>query len=122
MSVHGLVVPGLVVLVGAVMVGAGAIKLLGSESQVEEFREFGYPQWFRLVVGTLECLGGVGLVAGRLLGDPLVFVAGGAVLAVVLLGAVGTHVRVGDPLPAVAPAALLFALTIALLMLRPVAA
>lgn len=120
MSVHGLLARGLVVLVGLLMVGEGAVKLLAFESQVEGFREFGYPQWFRVVVGGLEGLGGLALLAGFLAGERLVFLAGGAVVGVVLLGAVATHLRVGDPLLEATPAALLFVVMIALLVFQPV--
>lgn len=105
--VAGTVALGVSGLLAAVMAGEGAIKLGGADSQVEGFRDFGYPQWFRLVVGGLELAGAIALGAGLLTGTSVSVLVGGAIVAVVLAGAVGTHVRVGDSLAETAPAAAL---------------
>lgn len=62
---------------------------------VENFRRFGYPQWFRVVTGSLEVLGGIGLLIGIWL--PWLAELASAGLTLVMLGAVLTHLRTRDP-------------------------
>lgn len=104
-------------LLGLVGVGAGGAKVTHQESQVTEFRRFGYPQWFRVGTGVVEVLAGIGLLAG-LLWRPELGWAGGLLLGGVLAGAVLTHVRTGDPPSKTAVPAVLLALTAGLLALR----
>lgn len=108
-----LVTSGIIGLIGLVMIVAGVLKLLGVESQVEEFHEFGYPQWFRGIVGGLELLGGAGLLAGLLVGSQVLVLGSAALVAVVLAGALGTHLHVGDPIAELAPAGILLVLCVA---------
>ena len=97
-------------LVGTVMTVSGAAKLAGVDDQVREFERYGYPQWFRVVTGGVEVVGGLGLLAG-LRRTSLTLGGGGLVLGT-MAGAVVTHlVRVRDPPRKAVPAALLFALT-----------
>lgn len=74
---------------GLVFVGAGASKIAGAKSQVDLWEELGLPQWFRPVVGIIEIVGALTIVAGvavhRLSGFA------GVWLAAVMVGAVGTH-------------------------------
>lgn len=79
----------------------GGMKLAGASHEVQAFTErWGYPLWFMYVVGTLEVAGAVGLLIPKL--RPLA--ASG--LFLLMLGAIATHVRVGEwmalPLPVVA--------------------
>lgn len=71
---------------------SGVGKLAGSGNVVEGFEAWGYPLWFMYVVGVGEVLGaGLILVPGRkALGVSLRF-WGAMVLAVVMVGATGTH-------------------------------
>lgn len=111
MSIIDIALVGVQVLLGIAMVGAGAAKLAGQDSQVEDFERFGYPQWFRVVTGVLELFAGLGLFAAILLTNPFA-VAGAALAAVVLSGAIATHIRAGDPLPNIVPAVVLWSLAI----------
>jgi hypothetical protein len=80
---------------------------------VRNFEHLGYPQWFRLLTGVLEVLGGAGVMIGLLVFPPLVPLATLG-LAGVMLGALVSHLRVGDPLPRLlAPALLLGLLAVA---------
>lgn len=77
--------------------GGGAVKFLPGETvfgppYAERFTDWGYPSWFRFVVGGGE------LVAAALLLVPRRRYAGAAILVVVLTGAVLTHVVNQDPL------------------------
>ena len=49
---------------GLVGLGVGGAKVTSRAGQVNEFRRFGYPQWFRVGTGILEIGAGVGLIGG----------------------------------------------------------
>jgi hypothetical protein len=74
----------------------------------ERFVDWGYPSWFRLVVGAGE------LVGGALLSPRRRFLGAG-LLVVILVGATLTHVVNGDPLSesVSAPLHLVLAATVA---------
>jgi uncharacterized membrane protein YphA (DoxX/SURF4 family) len=75
----------------------GAAKFYPGEtffgpSYAEKFVDWGYPAWFRFVVGSGE------LVAAALLAIPRTRFHGAALLVVILTGAVITHIANQDPL------------------------
>ena len=74
----------------------GSLTVAGRKMFVENFRRFGYPQWFRIVTGSLEVLGGLGLLIGIWL--PWLAALASAGLTLVMLGAVVTEVRTREPL------------------------
>ena len=45
------------VVLGLLFVLIGSMTVAGMKMFVENFRHFGYPQWFRIVTGSLEVLG-----------------------------------------------------------------
>lgn len=79
------------VVLGLLFVGIGSMTVAGRKMFVENFRRFGYPQWFRIVTGSLEVLGGLGLLIGIWLPWLAAFASAG--LTLVMLGAVFTQVR-----------------------------
>lgn len=79
---------------------AGIPKLLGSPDAVATFEHFGYPQWFRVVVGVVEVVGALALLWPRAAAG-----AAGA-LAVVMAGAAWSSVRIGESPNAALPAVL----------------
>ena len=79
------------VVLGLLFVGIGSMTVAGRKMFVENFRRFGYPQWFRVVTGSLEVLGGLGLLIGIWL--PWLAALASAGLTLVMLGAVFTQVR-----------------------------
>lgn len=93
------------------MIGAGGVKLGGIESQIEEFQRYGYPQWFRLVTGSIELLAGVVLVAGLFV-TPVLALGGSLLVVATMVGAVVTHVRMGDPATDIAPSMILLMLAL----------
>lgn len=101
-------------LVGLVVGGA---KVTRQEDQVEAFQRFGYPQWFRIITGFVEIGAGAGLLAG-LMWLPGLTLAGGLLLSSVMVGAVVTHLRTGDPPSKTVVPATLFGLTVSLLAIR----
>src|SRR5690349_2899302 len=84
------------VVLGLLFVVIGSMTVAGRKMFVENFRRFGYPQWFRIVTGSLEVLGGLGLLIGIWL--PWLAALASAGLTLVMLGAVVTEVRTREPL------------------------
>ena len=98
------------VLLALAFVSAGGMKLAGAPQFVELFEQIGAGQWFRLLTGTLEVVGGLLVLV------PRTAVWGALLLAAVMVGALLTHVLVigGNP----GPALVLFALAVLVLWLR----
>jgi putative oxidoreductase len=88
---------GLAVLAALSIGGAGAAKLASTPDLVANFARWGYAPWFVYLAGALEVLGAVLVVV------PRTRVAGAALLVVVMLGAVATHLRAGEAAEIVAP-------------------
>lgn len=90
-------------LLAALFLMAGGSKLAGVERHVQGFEHWGYPQWFRLVIGAVEVISAVVLLIPR-----MAFFGAGA-LMVVMAGAVYTHLfrASGEGLMAIAPLVLL---------------
>lgn len=72
-----------------VLVGSG--KFFGAEMWARRFSGWGYPDGFSYVIGGLEVLFGLALLAPKAAGY------GAAGLVVIMTGAVGTHVLHGEP-------------------------
>ena len=83
-------------LVALAFLGAGGAKLAGAPVMVEMFSKVGLGQWFRYFTGLLEIVGAIGLLMPR-----YAFYATG-LLALVMVGAIITHLAVlgGSPVPA----------------------
>ena len=81
------------VLVALVCLRSGLMKMPGVpgvEFWIRDFARWGYPDWFRMVVGVAELLAFVLLLVPR-------FAAYGAgIFAVVMLGAIFTHATHGE--------------------------
>jgi putative oxidoreductase len=71
-------------LLAAMFLFAGLKKLLGAEVDIQHFAAWGYPDWFRLVVGSIE------VVSAALLLIPRVAYLGAAGICVTLLWAAYT--------------------------------
>jgi putative oxidoreductase len=84
------------VVLGLLFVVIGSLTVAGRKMFVENFRRFGYPQWFRIVIGSLEALGGIGLLIGIWL--PWLAALASAGLTLVMVGAFLTEVRTREPL------------------------
>jgi uncharacterized membrane protein YphA (DoxX/SURF4 family) len=104
---RGRVFMGIAVLLGIVMIGGGAAKLLGQSGQIAAFARWGLPPWFRALVGTFEVVGGIGLVL------PASRPAGSIILATIMVGALWAHAANGE-YPDLIPAAVLLILFLAI--------
>jgi putative oxidoreductase len=98
------------VVLGLLFVLIGSMTVAGMKMFVENFRRFGYPQWFRIVTGSLEVLGGIGLLIGIWL--PWLAALASAGLTLVMLGAFLTEVRSREPLQKIVLPVVLGMLTI----------
>jgi uncharacterized membrane protein YphA (DoxX/SURF4 family) len=78
------------VLLGALFIMQGLMKLSGMEAWVQRFRDFGYPEQFYLVAGVLELGGALLLLA------PRTARIGAAILGLVMLAAAATHLIQGE--------------------------
>jgi uncharacterized membrane protein YphA (DoxX/SURF4 family) len=65
---------------------AGVPKLAGAEGHIRHFAHWGYPDWFRLVVGTVETASALSLLVPRLA------FFGAIGIMVIMAGATYTHV------------------------------
>lgn len=70
---------------------AGYPKFSDSSGWAQAFAVWGYPSWFRILVGIVEVAGGLFL----LIPGTGVYAAGA--LALIMIGAMGTHIVHGDP-------------------------
>lgn len=93
------------VLLAAMFVLSGSGKLFNPAQFGQMFVQWGYPAWFALVTGATEVLAGLLLLVPR-----VAFYAAG-VLAVVMGGAVFTHLRAAGEAPRAALPLILFILT-----------
>ncbi len=97
--------------------GSKALALAPMRARAEHL---GYSTGAFRVVGLLELAGAVGLVVG-LAWTPLTLAAAVGLVAL-LVGAVVSHARVGDPVTAMVPALVVAAATIALAVVTGIAA
>ena len=114
MSLVTIAVSGLQAVLGLVGLVVGGVKVAGQEDQVDEFRRYGYPQWFRIGTGIVEISAGVALLAG-IVWVPVLALVGGVLLAGVMGGAILTHLRISDPLSKIAVPTVLLLGTLALI-------
>ena len=82
----------------------------------EEFAAYGLPGFAFYLVGALKIGAAVVLIAGVWMALPVRAAAG--LVAVLMLGAVAMHLKVGDPLRKAVPAVLVLALSAAIVALR----
>lgn len=71
---------------GAFMLLASYPKLIGAEQLLENFKNWGYPDWFHYPIGALELLGGIGLFLPKFRKWAALGIIG------LMMGAVYTHV------------------------------
>jgi uncharacterized membrane protein YphA (DoxX/SURF4 family) len=102
---------------GVVFVVAGAMKLAGSERNVEDFEHWGYPAGFVYVVGFGEALAGV------LFFIPRTRFWAGAGIVMDMTGATLTHINAAPPEWAFLPvvATLLVLAAVVAVLTRPLA-
>jgi putative oxidoreductase len=91
-------------LLTVVFLVAAGMKFAAVPFEVEGFARFGYPLWFMYVIGALQLLGAV------LLWTRGCVALGAGLLAILMIGAVGSHLLAGDPILMPLPAFVLLIL------------
>lgn len=85
------------ILLAALFVVAGLMKLAATDFEVSSFGHFGYALWFMHVIGGIELAGGLMLLA------PSLAALGALAMMPIMVGAAFTHLLAGDPLVAAVP-------------------
>jgi hypothetical protein len=75
-----------------------------------EFAAYGLPFWFMCAIGILKVLLAIALLVGIWI--PALVVPAATAMAILMVGAVAVHLKVGDPIKRAAPAALMLVLSI----------
>ena len=81
----------------------------------EEFATYGLPPFMYFLVGGLKILCAIALLVG--LWVPAAVVPAAGVLAILMLGALAMHIKVGDPISKSVPAFCMLAMSTALALL-----
>ncbi|MFO8028165.1 MAG: DoxX family protein [Opitutales bacterium] len=81
----------------------------------EEFAAYGLPEWMFYTVGALKLSAAAMLLLGFFL--PVLVLPGAALMAVLMLGAVAMHAKVGDPPIRYLPAGLMLIMSLILVLL-----
>lgn len=101
---------------GLVFLASGGMKLLGITYSLRNREKFGIPLPLWRTVGALELAGVTGLLVGLVVAPLGVAAAVG--LALVMVGAVVTRLRVHDPVVMVLADVVVLALTVAYVVVR----
>lgn len=74
------------ILLALIFLTSGLAKLASLEFELVAFERWGYPLWFMYLIGAVEVVGGIGLIIQRF------SAAAGTALAIMMIGALATHV------------------------------
>ncbi len=102
------------VLLGLAFLASAFSKLAGAAKQVRDHLEIA--PWFWVATALVELAGAAGLLAG--IRFPRLAMPAGLWMAALMVGAIASHLRVGDPLANTFPAAVLVVLALAVAALR----
>ena len=109
------------VVLGVAFIGAGGTKVANVGPHEAEFPRYRLPivqpQMARVVVGLTELAAAVLLLIAAITSSTALAVVGAVIVILTMIGAVATHIRIGDPPGKMAPATVLGALAIVLLVL-----
>ncbi len=100
---------------------AGGSKVANVGPHEKEFPRYRLPaiepQRARVLVGTVELVAALLLLIAAIAASTGLAVVGAIVVLLTMIGALGTHARIGDPPPVMMPAAVLAILGVLLLIL-----
>jgi len=102
----------LAAILGVAFIGSGIPKLTGQAAIVANFERWGYADQIRVAVGAVELLIGALLLLG--IAVPALAVAGSLIVVFLMVGALATHQRAGDPFGQWVPAIVLLVLDLVL--------
>jgi putative oxidoreductase len=87
---RGRAMPVVAAVLGLMLAVSGVTKLVGESHQVAMFTMVGLPGWFLALVGTFEVIGGILLLV------PATTPVGSLILSTIMVGALWTHVALGE--------------------------
>ncbi len=109
------------VILGVAFLGAGGTKVANVGPHEVEFPRYRLPvveaQTARVLVGLTELVAAVLLVIAASASSKGLAIVGAIIVILTMIGAVATHIRIGDPPPKMAPATVLGVLGVLLLIL-----
>lgn len=104
----------LTIILALIYIMSGVPKVGAFDFIAARFEEvWGYPEWFRTLIGGLEFIGGIFLII------PATAFYAASMLGVIMLGAIYTHLALGNPLFTPIPAICLILLMIVAYTRRP---
>ncbi|WP_460072950.1 DoxX family protein [Streptomyces sp. YKOK-I1] len=103
-------------LLALAFLAAGVPKVAGQAKALAQANHLRVPHGVNRAIGALEVLGALGVVVG--LWSAWLGVAAGIGLALLMVGAVGAHVRAKDPGRAIAPATVFGLIAVVYVVLR----
>jgi putative oxidoreductase len=95
---------------------AGVSKLSGSKMHVENFKQWGLPQWFRVVAGIVEFAGAAALIVGYW--DKNWTAVGSLILGITSIGGIIVHIRNKDSFKQTFPILLLAIISFIVFFIR----
>lgn len=104
----------LTMVLALIYVMAGVPKVGAFDFIAARFEEvWGYPEWFRTLIGGLEFIGGIFLII------PATAFYAASMLGIIMLGAIYTHLALGNPLFTPIPAICFILLMVVAYVRRP---
>jgi hypothetical protein len=109
------------VILAVAFAGAGGTKVANVGPHEAEFPRYRLPvveaQMARVLVGLAELVAALLLLIAAIASSTGLAVVGAILIIITMIGALATHVRIGDPPPKMAPPAVLGVLAVLLLVL-----
>lgn len=102
------------VLLGLAFVGSALPKLAGAQDAMRDHLEIA--PWFWVVTALVELVGAAGMLVG--IKFPKLAAPAGLWIAGLMVGALGAHLRVGDAVANMAPAAVYLVLALVVIVVR----
>jgi ABC-type uncharacterized transport system permease subunit len=103
-------------LLALMFLAAGLSLTLGSKAQVEGFKKFRLPQWFRVITGLMQLIGVAAIVIG--FWDVSWAAWAGIWFGIMMLCAVAVHLRIKDSFRQVLPAIIMMILAVSVTLLH----
>jgi uncharacterized membrane protein YphA (DoxX/SURF4 family) len=109
------------IILGVAFLGAGGTKVANVGPHEAEFPRYRLPaveaQTARVLVGLTELVAALLLLIAAIASSKGLAIVGAIIVILAMIGAVSTHVRIGDPPPKMAPATVLGILGVLVLVL-----
>jgi DoxX-like family len=103
-----------VILAVFILIG-GFIKLFRIPFQVEHWRQYQYPLWFMSVIGLIELIGAIGMIAG--IWNQYLVLGSGILFIILMIGAIHAHIfRAHQNIITVIPATICLLLSLVMIL------